>query len=113
MTHSDLSDIPHLPTLPWRLASSAVMGAMGLICKGYLYGLNHVTVTGLEHLTDKLDEHRAGRRERGLLTISNHVSVYVCSAGGTDGTHHTLTTTALTIPSSGVSSPSGTSSTRP
>ncbi|KKA30350.1 hypothetical protein TD95_001043 [Thielaviopsis punctulata] len=70
-TTTTTENIPDFPTLPWRLASSAVMGAMGLICKAYLFGLNRVTVTGLEHLTDKLD----GRRERGLLTISNHVSV--------------------------------------
>ncbi|PHH52250.1 Lysophosphatidylcholine acyltransferase [Ceratocystis fimbriata CBS 114723] len=67
--------LPDLPTLPWRMASSAVIGAIGLVCKTYLYGLNNVKVTGMEHLLEKLDARRANRSERGLLTISNHVSV--------------------------------------
>jgi monolysocardiolipin acyltransferase len=73
MTGPPLS--PQRPSLPWRLSSMAVMGTVATICRGFLYGLNRVEVTGLDNLLDTLDRRRIHGRERGLLTVCNHVSV--------------------------------------
>ncbi|KAG5965594.1 hypothetical protein E4U58_002770 [Claviceps cyperi] len=62
-------------SLPWRLSSMAVISTIGLISRGFLFGLNKVEVTGLHHLLDVLDRRRTQGRERGLLTVCNHVAV--------------------------------------
>lgn len=59
---------PEAPSLPWRAASSTVMGIVGLLCKGFL-GLNQVETHGMDKFLKLLDEREdIGRRERGLLT---------------------------------------------
>lgn len=63
------------PSLPWRLASMAVMGTVGGISRCFLYGFNHVEVTGLDHLLGTLDRRKTLGPERGLLTVCNHVGV--------------------------------------
>ncbi|KAM4055385.1 acyltransferase domain-containing protein [Hirsutella rhossiliensis] len=63
------------PGLPWRLASMAVMGTVGTLSRCFLYGFNHVEVTGLNHLLGALDRRRTWGPERGLLTVCNHVGV--------------------------------------
>lgn len=67
---------PASPGLPWRLASMAVMGTVGALSRGFLYGFNNVEVTGLSHLLGTLDRRKTQGRERGLLTVCNHVAVY-------------------------------------
>jgi hypothetical protein len=72
------------------------MGAVGLLCKGFL-GLNKVETHGMEDFLKLLDERKdVEGRERGLITgmqlqlktfkfergtnrytVSNHISVYV------------------------------------
>lgn len=63
------------PGAPWRLASVAVMGSVGAASRAFLYGLNRVEVTGLDNLLGVLDRRKNGQRDRGLLTVCNHVSV--------------------------------------
>lgn len=65
---------PH-PSLPWRLGSMALMGAVGLVSRSFLFGFNKVEVTGLNNLLGVLDRRRTQGRERGLLTVCNHVAV--------------------------------------
>ncbi|KAI1144605.1 acyltransferase [Hypoxylon sp. FL0543] len=64
------------PSLPWRLASTIVMGLTSALSRGFLYGLNSVEVVGLERFLDVLDERKdIEKRQRGLITVSNHISV--------------------------------------
>ncbi|KAI0019023.1 hypothetical protein F4780DRAFT_780896 [Xylariomycetidae sp. FL0641] len=66
----------HQPSLPWRITSSLVMGITGSLSRGFLYGLNSVEVVGLERFLAMLDGREdADKRQRGLITVSNHVSV--------------------------------------
>lgn len=66
---------PSRPSLSWRLSSVAVMTSVASVCRGFLYGFNNVEITGLSNLTDELDQRKEpGGRERGLLTVCNHVS---------------------------------------
>ncbi|KAL5114909.1 Lyso-phosphatidylcholine acyltransferase [Pleosporales sp. CAS-2024a] len=66
---------PEAPSALWRAASTVVMGAVGLLCKGFL-GVNRVETHGMENFVKMLDERAdVGGRERGLVTVSNHISV--------------------------------------
>lgn len=71
---------PEKPTLPWRLASTALMGSMTMLSRGFLYGFNDMEVHGLGGLLRVLDRRRLQGRERGLITVCNHVGVYVFKA---------------------------------
>jgi monolysocardiolipin acyltransferase len=68
---------PQRPSLPWRLGSMAVMGSVGMLSRGFLYGLNSVEVDGLDNLLGVLDKRKAHQRNCGLLTVCNHAAVYV------------------------------------
>jgi len=60
---------PVAPGLPWRFTSSATMGVVTTIAKGFLYGLNNMEVTGLEGFLEILDRRKdIEGRQRGLLT---------------------------------------------
>jgi hypothetical protein len=60
---------PEAPSAPWRAASAFTMGAVGLLCKGFLSGLNRVETHGLEGFLKLLDEREdVDKRERGLIT---------------------------------------------
>ncbi|KAH6849987.1 hypothetical protein B0I37DRAFT_101926 [Chaetomium sp. MPI-CAGE-AT-0009] len=64
------------PSLSMRLKSAMIMGMTGVLSKCFLYGFNRVEVTGLSRFLDILDSRRdPANRQRGLLTVSNHVSV--------------------------------------
>lgn len=63
----------------WRMGSTAVMASVGAVCRGFLYAFNTVEVTGLHNLLEVLDRRKAETRDRGLLTVCNHVAVYVAS----------------------------------
>lgn len=61
-------EAPEAPSAPWRAASVFTMGAVGLLCKGFL-GLNKIETHGMERFLQLLDERREPRdRERGLIT---------------------------------------------
>lgn len=54
----------------------AVMSSVGAVSRAFLYGLNQVEITGLDNLLGVLDRRKNGHRDRGLLTVCNHVSTY-------------------------------------
>ncbi|CAL3968671.1 unnamed protein product [Diplocarpon coronariae] len=67
---------PSNPSLPWRFSSALIMGLTGSISRGFYYGLNYMEVIGLDNFIETLDRRRdVGGRDRGLITVSNHVSV--------------------------------------
>ncbi|KAI9815179.1 MAG: hypothetical protein M1826_002093 [Phylliscum demangeonii] len=68
---------PSKPSLPWRVGSLTVMSITSLISRSVLFGSCKTEVYGLEAFLRILDERKSTeRRERGLLTVSNHISVY-------------------------------------
>jgi hypothetical protein len=90
---------PASPSLPWRTSSVFTMAAVGLLSRGFLYGLSRTETHGLDGFLKLLDERKdVEGRERGLVTgvsyssgfmmvlisfvVSNHVSVYVCCPSG-------------------------------
>ncbi|OLN81616.1 Lysophosphatidylcholine acyltransferase [Colletotrichum chlorophyti] len=66
---------PAQPSLPWRMASAAIMTITSGICRAFLFGLNDVKIEGQEQFLEVLDKRREGTPERGLITVSNHISV--------------------------------------
>ncbi|KAI4670136.1 uncharacterized protein J4E79_000417 [Alternaria viburni] len=67
---------PEAPSGPWRAASAFTMGAVGLLCKGFLNGLSKVETHGMDGFLKLLDEREdPASRQRGLITVSNHISV--------------------------------------
>ncbi|KAI0512775.1 acyltransferase [Xylaria bambusicola] len=75
---SPTSEMPPLqPSLPQRMTSSLVMGVTAGLSRLFIYGLNSVEVTGLERFLDILDKRKdVDKRQRGLITVCNHVSVF-------------------------------------
>ncbi|ESZ93534.1 hypothetical protein SBOR_6076 [Sclerotinia borealis F-4128] len=70
------SDPPSKPSLPWRFGSSLIMGVTGAFTRFFYYGLSNVEVIGLKRFLTTLDSRQNPEdRERGLITVSNHVSV--------------------------------------
>lgn len=92
---------PAAPSLPWRCGSVVIMGAVGLLSRGFLVGLSNLEVNGMDNFLKLLDERKDVQgRQRGLITgkseaprlngakqlarltrslmmaVSNHVSVY-------------------------------------
>lgn len=65
----------------WRIASTATLAFAGFLSKGFLSVATKSTVTeGMDEFVELLDKRRdVEGRERGLITVSNHVSVYVSS----------------------------------
>ncbi|WQF75797.1 Putative phospholipid/glycerol acyltransferase [Colletotrichum destructivum] len=66
---------PDQPSLPWRMASAAIMSLTGAISRAFLHGLNDVQTEGLPQFLEVLDKRRAEVPQRGLITVSNHISV--------------------------------------
>ncbi|KAF2836873.1 hypothetical protein M501DRAFT_1018746 [Patellaria atrata CBS 101060] len=67
---------PATPSLPWRASSMAVMALTGILSRAFLYGLSRTEVDGLEGFLRVLDRRKdVKKRDRGLITVSNHVSV--------------------------------------
>ena len=68
MQHEERPEAPEAPSAPWRAASVFTMGAVGLLCKGFL-GLNKIETHGMERFLRLLDERQEPKdRERGLIT---------------------------------------------
>jgi monolysocardiolipin acyltransferase len=60
---------PEAPSGPWRAGSAFLMGAVGLLCKGFLTGLSKVETHGMEGFLKLLDEREnVEERQRGLIT---------------------------------------------
>ncbi|KAK0127274.1 hypothetical protein ONS96_006824 [Cadophora gregata f. sp. sojae] len=67
---------PTSPSLPWRFSSSIIMGLTGSLSRGFLHGLNYMDVIGLDTFLETLNRRKNPEdRDRGLITVSNHVSV--------------------------------------
>ncbi|KAL1843699.1 hypothetical protein VTJ49DRAFT_399 [Mycothermus thermophilus] len=67
---------PPRASLSVRLKSAFIMGMTGVLSKWFLYGFNRVEVTGFSRFLDVLESRRdPAQRQRGLLTVSNHISV--------------------------------------
>ncbi|KAK4986821.1 Lyso-phosphatidylcholine acyltransferase [Elasticomyces elasticus] len=67
---------PWQPSWPWRASSTIVVGITGFLCRSFIYGLNRTEVQGLDNLLRVIDErNEVDRRQRGLVTVSNHISV--------------------------------------
>ncbi|KAI1106910.1 hypothetical protein F4804DRAFT_299445 [Jackrogersella minutella] len=77
MSKSNSNKLPlQQPSLPWRMTSSLVMGLTAALSRGFLYGLNTVEVFGLDRFLEVLDTRKdVEKRQRGLITVSNHISV--------------------------------------
>ncbi|EQB55706.1 acyltransferase [Colletotrichum gloeosporioides Cg-14] len=60
--------VPDRPSLPWRMASAAVMTLTGAISRVFLYALNDVQTEGQAEFLGLLDKRRAGHLDRGLIT---------------------------------------------
>ncbi|KAF2400806.1 hypothetical protein EJ06DRAFT_529904 [Trichodelitschia bisporula] len=73
--------LPPPPPLPlpgpmWNTASASLMALTGLASKTFLALGARTQVVGLERFVELLDSRRdVEKRERGLITVSNHVSV--------------------------------------
>ncbi|KOC13428.1 tafazzin [Aspergillus flavus AF70] len=64
------------PSLPWRAMSSATIFGVAALCRSFLYTLSRPEVNGLESFLELLDSRSdPSQRKRGLLTVSNHISV--------------------------------------
>lgn len=62
-------ELPEAPSGPWRAASAFTMGAVGLLCKGFLTGLSTVETHGLDKFLGLLDEREnVAERQKGLIT---------------------------------------------
>ncbi|KAH8688043.1 hypothetical protein GQ44DRAFT_720804 [Phaeosphaeriaceae sp. PMI808] len=71
-----LKEQPEAPSTPWRAASAATMGTVGLLCKGFLKGFSKVETHGMDNFLKLLDQrYDVEGRQKGLITVSNHISV--------------------------------------
>lgn len=74
------SGAPETPTLErpswfWRSVSAGVITSVGLLSQAFLHGFNSTDVHGLDGFLQLLQSRMEEGRSRGLLTISNHISV--------------------------------------
>ncbi|KAI9861646.1 MAG: hypothetical protein M1824_002076 [Vezdaea acicularis] len=73
---SDTEDHPSTPSRPWRYGSNIVMGVFGGLSRIWLKAFSKTQVDGLDGFMQVLDERKdIEGRERGLITVSNHISV--------------------------------------
>ncbi|KAL1972759.1 hypothetical protein VTN31DRAFT_7173 [Thermomyces dupontii] len=64
------------PSTWWRAASSMTMWQVGALCRGFLLGFCKLEVNGLDRFLELLESRRdPSKCTRGLLTVSNHISV--------------------------------------
>ena len=64
----DPDEQPAAPSAPWRAGSAVVMGAVGLLCRGFL-ALSSTETHGMEKFVQLLEKREdVEGRERGLIT---------------------------------------------
>ncbi|KAG9774092.1 hypothetical protein KCU88_g5568, partial [Aureobasidium melanogenum] len=74
--HEDLYPNTELPSFFWRSASYQTILAVSTFSRLFLYGLNKTEVHGLPRFLDLLKSRSDYKtRRKGLLTVSNHISV--------------------------------------
>ncbi|KXG48429.1 Phospholipid/glycerol acyltransferase [Penicillium griseofulvum] len=72
----DSSATAEAPSLPWRALSNTTMWGVAGLCRGFLSVFCHAECHGKEAFTELLDSRRdVSQRTRGLITVSNHISV--------------------------------------
>ncbi|KAB8349878.1 hypothetical protein FH972_023891 [Carpinus fangiana] len=72
----DAQPPPEAPSALWRAASTLTVGAVGTISRAFLKTFSKLEVNGLDDFTKLLEERRDVQgRERGLITVSNHLTV--------------------------------------
>ncbi|KAF7722266.1 hypothetical protein EC973_003486 [Apophysomyces ossiformis] len=71
IAHKYVAPYPETGTL-WNMGRTAVMGGVGLFAKFFLKYLANTEVHGLDRFIDIVE----CDRNRGLITVSNHVSVW-------------------------------------
>ncbi|KAI5289618.1 hypothetical protein KEM54_003567 [Ascosphaera aggregata] len=73
------------PSAFWTGASSATMYAVAGLCRAFLYGVSKLELHGQEEFFELLDSRvDRDKRKRGLITVSNHISVYAGPKLGVD-----------------------------
>lgn len=66
---SSPSEPPAQPSLPWRAASSVIMGVTGALSRTFLYACNTTETVGLDRFLELLDKRNdPNGREKGLIT---------------------------------------------
>ncbi|TKA73564.1 hypothetical protein B0A49_04092 [Cryomyces minteri] len=71
-----LAEAPATPSLLWRTVSACTCGVAGGLSRVFLFGASKTEVGGLDGFLDTLDQRKdVNGREKGLITVSNHVSV--------------------------------------
>ncbi|KAL3259715.1 uncharacterized protein BO96DRAFT_407559 [Aspergillus niger CBS 101883] len=66
------------PSLPWRALSSTTIFGVAALCRSFLFLCSRPQANGLDQFLELLDSRSdPSQRTRGLLTVSNHTSVYV------------------------------------
>ncbi|KIV82169.1 hypothetical protein PV11_04297 [Exophiala sideris] len=74
--HDDLFTNTEAPSFFWRAASYQTLLAVNAFSRFFLYGLNKTEVNGLPRFLDLLKSRSDYKtRRRGLITVSNHISV--------------------------------------
>ena len=69
MSRPDPEEQPLAPSAPWRAGSTFVIGAVGLLCRGFLKVLSNTEAHGLDNFLKLLDEREdIEGRQKGLLT---------------------------------------------
>jgi monolysocardiolipin acyltransferase len=67
---------PDQPPLDSRIASALTIGVVGTLARTFLYALSTTETHGLDNFLDIIDQRRDPlNRERGLITVSNHLCV--------------------------------------
>lgn len=67
---------PYEPPWTHRVVSAFTIGSVGFLCRSFLYALNRTETHGLESFLETVDGRKdETNRERGLITVSNHMSV--------------------------------------
>lgn len=73
------NEIPESPSATWRASSGLTTGLIGSISRSFLLGFSRLETNGLDGFLRLLGERSdPNERQRGLITVSNHLSVYVC-----------------------------------
>lgn len=72
-TTPTITTAPEKPSLPWRTASSMIMGVTGALSRTFLFACNTTETVGLNKFLRYLDSREdPADREKGLITGSLH-----------------------------------------
>ncbi|KAL2809407.1 hypothetical protein BJX63DRAFT_405763 [Aspergillus granulosus] len=73
---SDIGATAESPSAFWRGLSSTTIVGVAALCRSFLYACSRPETHGLESFLELLDSRKdPSQRTKGLLTVSNHISV--------------------------------------